>query len=1245
MQPFTAEEGAALPRLYGTARIGGTVIWATRFQETRQRERRGKGGPKVTTYHYSANAAFALCEGPVAGIRRVWADGRELDLTQVELRFYAGSEDQLPDPLIKAKQGAGGAPAYRGTAYAVIDHFPLEEFGNRLPQFQFEVMRPLGRLEARIKAVALIPGSTEYGLATTLVTRQRAPGETEAVNRHSLRAASDLAASLDELQALCPALEHVGLVVTWFGDDLRAGHCRIRPGVTSRDGSPFSMPWLAGNATRADAHLVSQHSGSAAYGGSPADIAILEAIAEIRRRGLKVTLYPFIMMDVPHANTLPDPHGGMGQPPYPWRGRITCDPAPAAAGSADRTAAARAQVGAFCGQARADDFLAVGGAVTFTGDSADWGYRRFVLHMAHLARLAGGVDAFLIGSELRGLTTLRDETDAFPFVEVLCSLAAEVRTILDSTTKITYGADWSEYFGHQPADGSGDVFFHLDPLWAHPAIDAVGIDNYMPLSDWRDGDHAGGNPDGFAAPYGTADLRGQIAAGEGFDWFYASAVDRDARRRTPITDAAYGKPWVFRYKDLVSWWSRPHHDRPGGVEKAAPTAWVPQSKPIWFTELGCPAVDKGPNQPNVFPDPKSSESARPHYSNGGRSDLAQRRFLEAHLGRWTPDAEGFSDGLNPLSPLYGGRMVDASRLYLWAWDARPFPAFPVEGAVWSDGGNWLLGHWLNGRLGKAALSDVLAAILAEHGLEDSDAGGAEGSLHGYVIARPGDARAAIEPLTDLYGLAVQEEEGRLFLATEGRQAEPPVVLEEFVAEEWEPILVHTREAIQDYPSAFSLGFRDPLIDYQAATAHVVGADASGNGETGFDLPLCLEAGEAEMVAAEWLRRRQTGRTGLVLAVPAQERRPRVGGLIRLGNGPEEDDFIVEAIEEGTVRRLSARRLVRLAPQAERASLPLLRPARAVQAGAPLAIFLDLPMGPAGGKPEDQFRIAVYARPWAAQAVFASGDLDGFAERATVLRPATVGILAEPATAGRSGLLDHAHVIRIELFAGELESVSLLRLLNGANAAAIRSNDGGWEVFQFQNATETAANRWELSGLLRGQLGTEDAMRAGAQAGAQFVLLDDAVIPAGLRQGEAGLEINWRIGPASKPLDTQHFAAHAASGGLRARLPLSPVHLRATGGPTGDVTFSWIRRGRIDADSWQGSEIPLDEVSEAYHAGIAPAGGAPLRSVHLTTPAWTYAAVHAASDFPVRPADVDLIVRQVSPSAGPGLPATLRVRLD
>ena len=97
---------------------------------------------------------------------------------------------------------------------------------------------------------------------------------------------------------------------------------------------------------------------------------------------------------------------------------------------------------------------------------------------------------------------------------------------------------------------------------------------------------------------------------------------------------------------------------------------MPQSKPIWFTELGCAAIDKGTNQPNKFLDPKSSEFSLPKYSNGRRDDFIQMQYLRAmtsFYGRC---------GNNPVSDVYGGPMVDMARAHVWAWDARPYPVFP-----------------------------------------------------------------------------------------------------------------------------------------------------------------------------------------------------------------------------------------------------------------------------------------------------------------------------------------------------------------------------------------------------------------------------------------------------------------------------------------------------------------------------------------------------------------------------------------
>ena len=279
-----AEEGTAINRVYGTVRIGGTLIWATRFEEEVTTERSGSkaSGPRVETFSYFGNFAIGLCEGPIAGIRRVWADGREIDLTTIEMRLHRGTESQQADPLIEAKQGTGKAPAYRGLAYVVFERLPLDLFGNRIPVLQFEVIRIVGRLESRIKAITLIPGATEHGYSTVRVTEKTGDASARILNRNQLYRPTDWEASIDELQAVCPNLERVALVVSWFGTDLRAGHCRILPGVETDHRDDESTPWRVAGVTRDGAHLISHAGGGPAYGGTPNDASVVAAIRRPR---------------------------------------------------------------------------------------------------------------------------------------------------------------------------------------------------------------------------------------------------------------------------------------------------------------------------------------------------------------------------------------------------------------------------------------------------------------------------------------------------------------------------------------------------------------------------------------------------------------------------------------------------------------------------------------------------------------------------------------------------------------------------------------------------------------------------------------------------------------------------------------------------------------------------------------------------------------------------------------------------
>ena len=173
---------------------------------------------------------------------------------------------------------------------------------------------------------------------------------------NNLAGIADTEAALDQLQSQLPNCAAVALVVSWLGTDLRASQCALVPGVEADERAVTPNSWQVNGEARASAHKISTVDGRPVYGGTPSDISVVEAVQSLKSRGFKVSLYPFILMDVPEGNTLPNPYGGSSQPVFPWRGRITCDPAPDLAGTVDKTAVATTQVQAFFGSALVSGF-------------------------------------------------------------------------------------------------------------------------------------------------------------------------------------------------------------------------------------------------------------------------------------------------------------------------------------------------------------------------------------------------------------------------------------------------------------------------------------------------------------------------------------------------------------------------------------------------------------------------------------------------------------------------------------------------------------------------------------------------------------------------------------------------------------------------------------------------------------------------------------------------------------------------
>ncbi|MGH6845321.1 MAG: baseplate megatron protein TIM-barrel domain-containing protein, partial [Methylocella sp.] len=371
---------------------------------------------------------------------------------------------------------------------------------------------------------------------------------------------TDYALSIDQLQAAFPACTTVAVVCAWFGNNENVQFCQVYPSTTyinngtvinpgtglpwptlansffKWNGSSFGTPehWRVSSLTETSSGLIpiSSSGGIFTYGGTPSDQSIVECIAVLKARGFRVVFYPFILMDAPGK---------------PWRGRITYSP--------DVSSAATSAVSTFLGSATTSQFSRdyVNNTVSYAGAPADFTYRRMLLHYANLCVVAGGVDLFLIGSEFRGLETIRGPgwtitgtTDGsgnaiwdYPFVAGMITLADDVRSTFDNAgfhkdtvnlhNLISYAADWSDLMGwqHPGANppfpppvgaGLGGQWPHLDQLWAHNNIDLVCFDNYMPMSDWTTGDGSPIPSSGQSNNLDIANWASPPAADQHYDW-------------------------------------------------------------------------------------------------------------------------------------------------------------------------------------------------------------------------------------------------------------------------------------------------------------------------------------------------------------------------------------------------------------------------------------------------------------------------------------------------------------------------------------------------------------------------------------------------------------------------------------------------------------------------------------------------------------------------------------------------------
>jgi hypothetical protein len=362
-----------------------------------------------------------------------------------------------------------------------------------------------------------------------------------------------------------------------------------------------------------------------------------------------------------------------------------------------------------------------------------------------------------------------------------------------------------------------------------------------------------------------------------------------------------------------------------------------------------------------------------------------------------------------------------------------------------------------------------------------------------------------------------------------------------------------------------------------------------------------------------------------------------GDVVSLANDGRLVDYRITRINDAGARAIEAIRtdatIYDLPPGQYR---PAKLPGAMVYGPAEIAM-MDLPQI-SDTVPAHRPYAAVFAKPWyGTAAVWRSASTSGFALLDTIGQAAQIGVLVADLPAGPLHRFDHGNELLLDVSSGTLTSITDTELFAGANALAVESALGTWEVIQFGNAELVATGRYRLTHLLRGQWGTFDAMGNPASTGARVVILGSGLQPLSIAEADLGLPWNWRIGPASAAPSDAIMQARTFTPNGRGLMPFAPAQLRMRREANGDLALRWLRCDRsLSADSWVLTDVPMSEASEAYDLEILNGAVVVRIASGLSSPAFAYTAAMQSADFGGPVSSLSVRITQIG-ALGRGVP--------
>ncbi|MDR1425546.1 MAG: glycoside hydrolase TIM-barrel-like domain-containing protein [Rickettsiales bacterium] len=1129
----TSTYNKIIPIVYGRNKLAGNVLWLGTVQEVSNNNtttlRIGKGQKINQTsiqYLYFLSFAIAICAGEIASVENVWADTALLDMTEYAHRFYGGTSTQMPDPLIESLEGSGNVSAYRNISYIVFENFPLSEFNNRIPNFLFEVTRKNE-----------IDSDNETSLENCVQGINIAPpwGEFALNTTVQYRAGEQFSQdSLDTSDGLWYVLNknnNSGIADSLLSLDQltnRLVNCQW-----------FSVP--------------------AAFFGNSLDISNCTITPRVTFSYFD-TGYPIF--------TAPDFYSiGSNWNRYntPTMGKNADGNFRFSSGSSSD-----ASIVSFFQELRSRGKNTVfhprilmdlegtpssrllGGNPNsvvsfFTGTN---GYNNFILHYANL--LKNYVDVFLIGSDLEGLTSVMGSDNSFPAVDSLLALAGMVRSIVGGSVKISYAAGHREYH-------SIGGWFALDKLWASNYIDFVGINAFFPLTD--------ASQDAIT----KETIEDGWFGGEGYDYITTNGT------KTAVEPK-------YAYKNLSYWWNNSHSNPNGSA-----SAWIPQSKNIWFTEYGFRSVDCSSNEPF------RKIGSLPKYSLGSSDFYAQRMAIEA-----------------TESAFRGSNFVENK--FLYCWDIRPYPFFPNRTDIWSDGVDWKYDYCLNGKTGISNANVLIYQLFRDAEIDESliEAVDVDEFVDGFVVNNSLSVRDVLYLLQKVYFFDCVENEGRIsFISTKSsaRDSDRTTEIYEddliaFGQDEPKKFIALDIRSNNDLPGKVSLIFIDKNNNYDTSSVYAERNSSESDKHDIYTIPVVLDMEKARNVAEISLYSSWLERVEFSFVLPTKYLYLNCSDLVKIHINGGVYLLKIESITlEGDTLRISSTEFENRIYKYSRDESPSPNLEIMGDAGSTYLKILEIPaLGPAMlDKIYVFFTLNGQFENWTgANLYFSDDNRKNYTMIGEINTNTLLGRVINLGTSARPYYSDEINRLKVAFHGGIdpnlLENADTAELLNGKNRALY-----GNEIIQFRNIILNIDGSYEVSGLLRGLYGTEKEIE-NHRAGERFLILGETLLTQEFDYDRVGFEYSYRALTLRGDVAKSQISIYQLEGkNLR---PLAPCHFfyRLV---DDTVTVNWEEKKRGYYNWTSGVGDTPTSGNGGYYMEIYDENGTPLEKTYLEERHYSY----------------------------------------